>query len=75
MQQGIRDTSAQDVLLEKTRQWGWLKWAIPLGVLVLLGLLTGSVLSTWLNAEATVSADRIRIAVVSRGDMVRDLNV
>lgn len=75
MQQGIRDTSAQDVLLEKTRQWGWLKWAIPLGVLVLLGLLTGSVLSTWLNAEATVSADRIRIAVVSRGDLVRDLNV
>jgi HlyD family secretion protein len=31
--------------------------------------------SNWLSAEASVSADRIRLAQVNRGDLVRDLNV
>ena len=75
MHEGIRDTSAQDVLLSKTNRWRWLKWAVPVAVLALAGLLLGSVLSTWLSAEASVSTDRIRTAVVSRGDLVRDLNV
>ena len=75
MHEGIRDTSAQDVLLDKTRRWRWLKWAVPVAVLALLGLLLGSVLTTWLSAEASVSTDRIRTAVVSRGDLIRDLNV
>jgi HlyD family secretion protein len=75
MHEGIRDTSAQDVLLDKTKNWRWLKWAVPVAVLALLGLLLGSVLSTWLSAEASVSTDRIRTAVVSRGDLIRDLNV
>jgi HlyD family secretion protein len=75
MHEGIRDTSAQDVLLEKSNRWGWLKWAVPLAILAILGLLLGSVLSNWLSAEASVSADRIRTSVVSRGDLVRDLNV
>ena len=75
MHEGIRDTSAQDVLLSKTNRWRWLKWAVPVAVLALAGLLLGSVLSTWLSAEASVSTDRIRTAVVSRGDLIRDLNV
>jgi len=75
MREGIRDTSAQDVLLEKSTRKQWLKWAIPLAVLALLGYLLSSVLSTWLSAEASVSAERIRTAVVSRGDLVRDLSV
>jgi HlyD family secretion protein len=75
MHEGIRDTSAQDVLLDNTNRWRWLKWAVPVAVLALLGLLLGSVLTTWLNAEASISADRIRTAVVSRGDLIRDLNV
>ena len=75
MHEGIRDTSAQDVLLDKTKRWSWLKWAIPVAVLALVGLLLGSVLSTWLSAEASVSSDRIRTAVVNRGDLIRDLNV
>jgi HlyD family secretion protein len=75
MHEGIRDTSAQDVLLEKTRRWRWLKWAVPLAILALLSLLLGSVLTNWLSAEASVSADRIRTAAVSRGDLIRDLNV
>ena len=75
MHSGIRDTSAQDVVLEKTRQWRWLKWAVPLAILAVLGLLLGSVLTNWLSAEASVSADRLRTAIVSRGDLIRDLNV
>ncbi len=75
MNEGIRDTSAQDVLLEESSRRQWLKWAVPLAVLVLLGYLFSSVLSTWLSAEASVSADRIRTAVVNQGDLVRDLSV
>ena len=75
MHEGIRDTSAQDVLLDNTKRWRWLKWAVPVTVLALLGLLLGSVLTTWLSAEASVSTDRIRTAVVGRGDLIRDLNV
>ena len=75
MHEGIRDTSAQDVLLEKNNRLGWLKWAV--GGLAGLSIIfvVGSTLSTWMSAEASVSADRIRTAVVSRGDLVRDLNV
>ena len=76
MPEGIRDTSAQDVRIEKTPQrWRWLKWALPLAVLATLATLFASALSTWLDAEASVSADRVRIAVVNRGDLIRDLNV
>lgn len=72
---GIRDTSAQDVVINSNRRLGWLKWALPAVALTLLVLLMTSVLSGWMNAEASVSADRIRTALVSHGDLVRDLNV
>jgi len=76
MPEGIRDTSAQDVRIEKTpHRWRWLKWALPLAVLATLATLFASALSTWLDAEASVSADRVRIALVNRGDLIRDLNV
>jgi HlyD family secretion protein len=75
MHEGIRDTSAQDVLLEKSGSKKWLKWSVPLAVLAVLGYLFSSMLTTWLGAEASVSAERIRTAVVSRGDLVRDLSV
>lgn len=75
MPAGIRDTSAQDVIIERSRRWPWLRWLLPVaGVAIVLALLL-SALSTWLSAEASVSADRIRIATVQRGDLVRDLNV
>jgi HlyD family secretion protein len=75
MHKGIRDTSAQDVLLKKANGWRWLKWALPSGGVAILAMLLISVLSTWLSAEASVSADRIRTAVVKRGELIRDLNV
>jgi len=75
MHEGIRDTSAQDVLLEKTSRLRWLKWSVAAAVAGALALLLVSALSTWMSAEASVSADRIRTAVVNRGDLIRDLNV
>ena len=75
MHEGIRDTSAQDVLLEKTGRRRWLKWGLPAALLALLSLLAASALTTWLSAEASVSADRIRTSVVNRGDLIRDLSV
>jgi HlyD family secretion protein len=75
MREAIRDTSAQDVLLDKTSRWQWLKWAVPLAVLAMLVMLIVPVISTWLSAGASVSAERIRTAVVSRGDLIRDLSV
>lgn len=75
MQAGIRDTSAQDVPIGRAGAGRWLKWLLPAGALAVLGTLLVSALATWLSAEASVSADRIRTAVVLRGDLVRDINV
>ena len=75
MPEGIRDTSAQDVVLEKSGRGAWLKWLLPAAVLVVIGVLLVSALSNWLSAEASISSDRIRVATVERGDLVRDLNV
>ena len=75
MQEGIRDTSAQDVALDRSTHRRWLKWALPTLATLTLGVLLYSVLSTWLTAEASVSAEGIRTALVSRGDLVRDLSV
>jgi len=75
MQKGIRDTSGQDVLIKKTGKLQWLKWAVPFAFVALLGILMLPVLSTWMSAEASVSADRIRTAEVMLGDLIRDLTV
>jgi HlyD family secretion protein len=75
MNEGIRDTSAQDVVRENNRKRRWLNWALPTALVAGLALAAGSTLTTWLSAEASVSADRIRMATVQRGDLVRDLSV
>jgi HlyD family secretion protein len=75
MREGIRDTSAQDVAIERQGGLRWLKWLLPAVITVLLGGMLLSLLTTWLSAEASISGDRIRVAAVERGDLVRDLNV
>lgn len=75
MHEGIRDTSAQDVAIERRGGRRWLGWVLAVAVAVVVGSLLISGLATWLSAEASVSAERIRVAVVERGDLVRDLNV
>ena len=39
MPEGIRDTSAQDVILESRRRSAWLKWMLPAAALIVVGLL------------------------------------
>ena len=73
MREGIRDTSAQDVQIDRPARWKKLKWILPLAAVAIVLALFSSVISTWLNAEASISADRIRTALVNRGDLVRIL--
>lgn len=75
MSEGIRDTSGQDVQLRRRGRWRHVKWALPVLVLAAGAAVFSSALDTWLSAGASVPADRIRTALVSRGDLVRDLNV
>lgn len=75
MPRALRDTSAQDVALQPRGRLRWLKWLLPALALGVLAVLAALALATWLSAEASVSADRIRTALVTRGDLLRDLNV
>ena len=75
MLEGIRDTSGQDIRLERKNRLRHLKWAGPLLVLAAATAFFTPVLSTWMSAGASVQADRIRTALVARGDLERDLSV
>ncbi|MCE9576884.1 MAG: efflux RND transporter periplasmic adaptor subunit [Deltaproteobacteria bacterium] len=70
----IRDTSAQDRPLAKSaasRPWWRGRTAIAITVVVVAGL--WYVARGWLGAERAVDRDRIRIARVERGTLVRDV--
>lgn len=70
----IRDTAAQDRPLTR-RSLPLRRWAAP-GVVV-LALLAVSAYATrdWLAGEQSVDADRVRIATVQRGTLIRDISV
>lgn len=72
----IADTSGQDVAIEKTRNLKGpaIGGASVLLLLVLLWVMAPTV-SRWINASVTVSADRLRIATVERGNLIRDVSV
>lgn len=72
----IADTSAQDIVVQaksKTRQ----RVLLATGVLVLI-LLAGMAvpsLQRWAGSSIAVPRDRLRLAVVERDDLVRDVSV
>lgn len=73
----IRDTSATDRMLAATpasqrRRLGLIAAAALAVVLLLVALPT---LGRWLGAERSIAADRLRIAEVRRGTLVRDVSV
>lgn len=72
----ISDTSAQDVRIEPPRPH---KRRILLGaaavVIIASLVLAAPWAERWANATISVPYDRIRIATVSRGDLVRDVSV
>ena len=51
MQEGIRDTSAQDVAIKRRGGLRWLRWLIAASLAVVLSGLLISVLATWMSAE------------------------
>ena len=72
----ISDTSSQDVILEPKSNSKTL--LVAGGVLVALAVgawFAAPTISRWSQAQESVSAERLRTAVVRRGDFVRDISV
>jgi len=70
----IRDTSAQDRVLSPSQtRPAWRKWAWPAagGALLLVGIVFAA--RGWLAGTTSVDSARLRIATVTRGDLVRDI--
>jgi HlyD family secretion protein len=72
----IADTSGQDIAVAKTshKKRYWLIAIFTLLTLVAYGTVAPAI-GRWSSSDVSVSAERIRIAKVSRGDFVRDLSV
>ena len=69
----IRDTSAQDQTITQHQQPQWRRWLWPaVAVLVVLAGI-GFVTKGWLGGSRSFDGDRLRIATVGRGDLVRDI--
>ena len=70
----IRDTSAQDrpITAAQTRA-PWRRWVWPVagGALLLAGIVFAA--RGWLGGTASIDGERLRIAEVTRGDLVRDI--
>ncbi|MFT4816901.1 MAG: HlyD family secretion protein [Pseudohongiellaceae bacterium] len=72
----ISDTSSQDVILEpKSNTKGLLVTGFALLVLVIGGWFAAPTISRWSQAQVSVSGERLRTAVVTQGDFVRDISV
>ncbi len=72
----IADTSAQDVTLQaksKNRRWVVIT-AVILGLILLIWLVVPS-LQRWAGSSTSVPRDRLRLATVTRTDLVRDVSV
>ena len=71
----IRDTSAQDRPVERSRWKSRRRWLVALAVLGAIGVAGALVISRWLVGERSVAGARLRIAKVERGLLVRDAAV
>ncbi|MDN4503426.1 efflux RND transporter periplasmic adaptor subunit [Alteromonadaceae bacterium BrNp21-10] len=72
----ISDTSGQDVLLISKRPRNIYRLlAISIVVIITLAVWVMPTLNDWSNAQASVSSQRLRTALVTRGDFIRDLSI
>lgn len=72
----IADTSEQDVLIEKAPNRR--RWLISLGLLVallMLAMWAVPAVQRWASSSIAVPIDRLRLAQVKTGDLVRDVSV
>lgn len=71
----IRDTSAQDRPVERSRWKSRRRWLLALAVLAAAVLAAALAVSRWLASERSVAGARLRIAKVERGTLIRDAAV
>ena len=71
---GIRNTDAQDLVIQprRTRRWLLAVGMILAGVAVFFIVRAAG---TWMRADSTVNIERLRFATVSRADLVRDIPI
>ena len=70
----IRDTSAQDQTLSShAAPAPWKRWLWPAVAALVVLLAIGFAARAWLGASRSFDSARIRVAEVTRGDMVRDI--
>lgn len=70
----IRDTSAQDQTLSShAAPAPWKRWLWPAVVALVVLVAIGFAARAWLGASRSYDSARVRIAEVTRGDMVRDI--
>ena len=73
---GIADTSAQDIRLEPQGKRRQVIIASTAGaVLILLAWLAAPSVQRWADATVSFPFERVRVATVTRGDLVRDVSV
>jgi HlyD family secretion protein len=70
----ISDTSGQDQVITRTRAASLPRWLWVAVVAVLLLAAIAWVGTRWLSGGRSFSADRLRIATVTRGDLLRDIS-
>jgi HlyD family secretion protein len=72
----IQNTSAQDVILEKSEKRPlWFKLVAASIVVIIIGWLMYPSLSAWSSSDRSVDSSRLRMAQVERGDFVRDISL
>jgi HlyD family secretion protein len=73
---GIADTSAQDIRLEPPSKRRHVIIASAAGVtLILLAWLAAPSIQRWADATVSFPYERVRVATVTRGNLVRDVSV
>ncbi len=69
----IRDTAAQDVVVDTGKGKRWKRWGLIGGGVAVLAAALVWVVMGWAAGGRSFDAGRVRIATVTRGDLVRDL--
>jgi HlyD family secretion protein len=70
----IRDTSAQDRPLAASAGRAPRRRLIAIGTAVVIVALGAALVTAWRDGGQSIDAERVRIAEVTRGDLVRDLS-
>jgi len=72
----IRDTSSQDVVLEKPKFNNiWRNSVIAVAILASVIFFAYPSFANWSSADISIDRSRVRTAVVTRGDFIRDISV